>query len=181
MRAAYKQAFLASQESRWLTMQEPMQRNDPGSQINVWKVSILNGSSLKARLPRLCQVGLMTMAGPAPWENLDQEMVGTRMWAVETTSHETELRDFGVRDAGHLHFIDSEPAGVYVLLKCEVAGSHYTFQMPLPLLKKDGVQPTKPFLFLRPADGKHLNSVQHEPVSRVAFSSTAEKMLTADR
>jgi len=63
-------------------MQEPTQRNDPGSQINVWKVSILNSCFLKARLPRLCQVSLMTMAGPTPWENLeDQEMVGKRMWA----------------------------------------------------------------------------------------------------
>ena len=111
---------------------------------------------------------------PSTIRNLeDQEMVGKRMWAVETTSHET------VRDAGHLHFIDPEPAGVSVLLKCEVAGSHYTFQMPLPLLKKEGVQPTKPFLFLRPADGKHLNSVQHEAVICAAFSST--EMLTANR
>lgn len=92
---AYKEVFLASQEGLWLMMQEPMQRNDPGSQINVWKVSILNSSLLKARLPRLCQVGLMSMASPAPWENLeDQEMVGKRMWVVETTSHETELTNF---------------------------------------------------------------------------------------
>ena len=76
-------------------MQEPTQRNDPGSQINVWKVSILNSCFLKARLPRLCQVGVMSMAGPAPWANLeDQEMVGKRMWVVETTSHETEMRGF---------------------------------------------------------------------------------------
>ena len=95
MRVAYKQVFLTSQEGRWLMMQEPTQRNDPGSQINVWKVSILNSCFLKARLPRLCQVGVMSMAGPAPWANLeDQEMVGKRMWVVETTSHENELRGF---------------------------------------------------------------------------------------
>lgn len=83
----------ASQASRWLTLQEPTQRNDPGTfQMYAWNVGILN-SSLKARLPRLCQVGLMTMAGPAPWEHLeDEEMVGKQMWALET-AHETELRD----------------------------------------------------------------------------------------
>ena len=82
----------ASQASRWLTLQEPTQRNDPGTfQMYAWNVGIPN-SSLKARLPR-CQVGLMTMAGPAPWEHLeDEEMVGKQMWALET-AHETELRD----------------------------------------------------------------------------------------
>ena len=35
----------------------------------------------------------MTMAGPAPWEHLeDEERVGKQMWALET-AHETELRD----------------------------------------------------------------------------------------
>ena len=78
-------------------------------------------------------------------------------------------------------FIDSERAGVAVLLKCEVAGSHYTFQMPSPILKKEGVQPTKPFLLFWRSDGRHLDSVQHEAVFRVGFSSTSEKMLTAVR
>ena len=68
-----------------------------------------------------------------------------------------------------------------MLLKCEVAGSHYTFQMPLPILKKEGVQPTKPFLLFWRSDGRHLNSVQHETVFRVGFSSTSEKMLPAVR
>ena len=78
-------------------LQEPGQRNDPGTkmyQMHVWKVSILN-SPLEARLLRLCQVGLMIMAGPAPWGHLeDQEMVGKQMWALETAAHEAELRDF---------------------------------------------------------------------------------------
>ena len=56
-------------------------------------VSILS-SSLKAKISRLCQVGLMTMVGPAPWGNLeDQEMVGKQMWTLETAAHETQLRD----------------------------------------------------------------------------------------
>ena len=33
----------------------------------------------------------MTMAGPAPWEQLeDQEMVGNRMWALETAADDFE-------------------------------------------------------------------------------------------